>query len=177
MTINSTRRTRPATHGGRVAFLAAALAAAVALAPATARADMMMMGMGHGHDRSPGLAALLSLTPVPIDFGNFYAENWGWGVGYTVGEIALFAPMMALAMGDGWGHHDRLDGTDDEWTRSERIAFYSLLGGYVVVKSVAAIHAARAAEAYNRRAKPHASLMPAPLVLSGGGGAGLVATF
>jgi len=28
--------------------------------------------------RSPGVAVALSLTPVPVDFGNLYAENVGW---------------------------------------------------------------------------------------------------
>jgi hypothetical protein len=91
----------------------------------------MMHGGGHDGDQSPGLAAALSLTPVPIDFGNFYAESAGWGVAYTVTEVGLFVPMMIL-VADAGGMHDRYD-DDDEWTRREQIAFYSLLGGYVAV--------------------------------------------
>ena len=33
--------------------------------------------------------------PVPVDFGNFYAENLGWGIAYTAIELSLMAPMMA----------------------------------------------------------------------------------
>ena len=44
--------------------------------------------------RSPGLAVALSLQPLPIDFGNFYAENLGWGVFYTAVEVSLLAPRM-----------------------------------------------------------------------------------
>lgn len=154
----------------------AIMVSTIALPPALASAEMMMpMMMGHGHERSPGLAAVLSLTPMPIDFGNFYAENWGWGVGYTVGEVAVFTPMVVLAASSGWGHHNAQD--DDEWTREEAVAFYSLLGGFVVLKTVAAIHAARATEAYNAHRAAHPTATLAPLVTKGGTGAVLAMTF
>jgi hypothetical protein len=96
-----------------------------------------------GETRSPGLAAALSLTPMPVDLGNFYAESPGWGVAYTVVELGAFVPMMALAV-DGGMHH-----ANDRWTEGERAAFYGLLGGYVAVKAVAALHATLHARTYN----------------------------
>lgn len=55
--------------------------------------------------RSPGLAAGLSLTPVPVDFGNLYAGNIGWGIASTSLELGLMAPMFFIAANHGMGHY------------------------------------------------------------------------
>ena len=96
--------------------------------------------------RSPGLAVALSLTPLPVDFGNFYAENLGWGVAYTAIEVSLLAPMMWVT-----GSHMGHGGVDDRrWSDGERGAMIGLLAGYVAVKLIAGLHAGAAARGFNR---------------------------
>jgi hypothetical protein len=94
--------------------------------------------------RSPGLAVALSLTPLPVDFGNLYAENVGWGIVYTGVEAALMVPMMVVA-GRHMGH-----GSGNDWTDSDRAWMIGSVAGYVAVKLVAGIHAGTAAGAFNR---------------------------
>jgi hypothetical protein len=97
--------------------------------------------------RSPGLAVALSLQPLPIDFGNFYAENLGWGVFYTAVEVALLAPMMWMT-GSHMGH-----GVSDErgWSGMEMGAMTGMVSGYVVIKAISGVHAAYAARELDRR--------------------------
>lgn len=120
---------------------------------------------GDSRYRSPGLAAALSLTPVPVDFGNFYAENVGWGLVYTTGQLALAGSMMWL----GGTHmcHARSECTG--WSDGETGAMVALVSGYVVVKIVAAVHAASAASAFNHR-QPSASLGAAAVPGGAAGG-------
>jgi hypothetical protein len=101
---------------------------------------------GDADYRSPGLAAALSLTPVPVDFGNLYAENVGWGIAYTGAEIALSSGMMWL----GASHmcHGGANGCGD-WSNAERSTMIGLVAGYVIVKVVAGVHAASAAHRFN----------------------------
>ena len=108
--------------------------------------------------RSPGLAAGLSLTPVPVDFGNLYAENVGWGIAYTSLELGLMAPMFFIAADHGMGH----SGTANPWSSRDRNWMIGLVSGYVAVKIVSALHAAHAAEVFNRdqRARFAASIVP-----------------
>lgn len=132
-------------------------AVAVTLAGAEARAQCAG-GAAHGsmeaHGdcgpgyRSPGLAVALSLTPVPVDFGNLYAEHIGWGVGYTAVELALFTPMMWIA-GDHMSGHGYF-AASNPWSSGERNAMIGLVSGYVIVKLIAGLHAGYAAEVINR---------------------------
>lgn len=116
--------------------------------------------------RSPGLSVALSLTPLPIDFGNLHAENLGWGIAYTAIEVSLMAPMMWV-VGGHMGH----GGVDDRrWSDGERGAMIGLLTGYVAVKLVSGLHAGYAASAYNRRYDPRAMAFVLPT--RGGGIAG-----
>lgn len=107
-------------------------------------------------ERSPALAAVLSLQPLPVDFGSFYAGNWERGILYTVAEVAMFIPAMVLMSenGSSWGHHGSYpyDGNDEyrsSWTSSERKKFYYLLSGYVLVKLVSAFDAGYSVERQN----------------------------
>jgi hypothetical protein len=112
--------------------------------------------------RSPGLAVALSLTPLPVDFGNLYAENLGWGVAYTAVEVSLMAPMMWFA-----GSHMSHSNVDDRrWGDGERAAMVGLVAGYVGVKLVAGLHAGYAAREFNTR---HAPRSVAVLVPRSGG--------
>ncbi|MDP2982948.1 MAG: hypothetical protein Q8O92_06450 [Candidatus Latescibacter sp.] len=105
-----------------------------------------MMGDGdHGSgENSPGVAALLSLQPMPVDFGNFYLNNWRKGILYTTLELGMFIPGMALLGDHGMGFSDRSDGRS--WNDSERVTFYSLLAAYIAVKVISAYDAGSTAE-------------------------------
>ncbi len=101
--------------------------------------------------KSPALAAALSLQPLPVDLGNFYAGNWKRGVLYSAAQLALFVPAAVLvAERSDWGHH-RYYGNDDRrpWTRVERERFYYLVGGYFLVKMISAFDAGYTVERSN----------------------------
>ncbi|MFC1512174.1 hypothetical protein ACFL5H_03155 [Candidatus Latescibacterota bacterium] len=106
--------------------------------------QMMGHGWGWYGPKSPGVAALLSLQPMPVDLGNFYIDDWGKGILYTSLELCLFVPGIMLMGDHGMGHSH--SSNDSEWTDSERITFYSLLAGYISVKVISAYDAASAAE-------------------------------
>lgn len=107
--------------------------------------------------RSPGLAVALSLTPLPVDFGNLYAENIGWGIAYSAAELSLMVPAMWLV----GGHMGGRDGTRD-WSGGDRATMIGLATGYVAVKLVAGLHAGHAARQHNaeQRIVPHAAVVP-----------------
>ncbi len=109
----------------------------------------------HGY-RSPATAALLSIQPMPIAAGNFYAGDWGRGIIYTTAELALFIPGMILVIDNSsWLGHHNYDGnynttySNTNWTKEERNTFYYLLAGYVVVKVISAFDAGYSAEWHN----------------------------
>lgn len=93
--------------------------------------------------RNPFTAALLSLTPLPVDFGNFYAENRTWGFIYSGTELALTGGIVAIgAQHVGANHPD--------WTNAQGYGLAALAGGYLLVKVIAAGHAISAARSYSR---------------------------
>lgn len=99
---------------------------------------------GHSQHRSPGLAFAISLTPMPIDFGNLYAENIPWGIAYTTVELALGGGMLWLAAGH------MCHGTEcDKWSGGESSGMVALVSAYVIVKLVAGTHASLAAARFN----------------------------
>lgn len=104
--------------------------------------------VGDARYRSPGLAVALSLQPLPIDFGNLYAENLGWGIAYTAAEVALMAPGMWLT----GQHMDHGGAGNQHWSGGESGIMIGSVAGYVVVKLVAGVHAGYAAQAFNRAA-------------------------
>lgn len=158
------------------AFLALVYGASAARAQcggAASHADHGDSASVEGHQeapayRNPGLAAGLSLTPLPVDFGNLYAGNLGWGIAYTTFELGLMVPMMFIAANHGMGHY----GTANPWTSSDRNWMIGLVSGYVVVKLVSGLHAAQAAGVFNREQHSHfsAAIIPAP-----GGGMAMAA--
>jgi hypothetical protein len=123
------------------------------------------------HYRSPGLAAALSLTPAPVDFGNFYAENVGWGVVYTSAEVVLGAGMMWIG-----ADHMCHSASCSAWSGVETGGMIAMAAGYVAVKIVSAMHAAGAATDFDSK---HGTAAWRPLVLPASGGAalGLAARF
>lgn len=153
------------------------LAAFVAMICTTgpARAESGEMAAHGGHEatgvvdgravavpyRSPGLSAALSLTPMPIDFGNFYAENTGWALAYTTLELGLMTPMVFIAGGHGGMGYS---GNTNVWSNEDRNWMIGLVSSYVAVKLVSAYHASRAAESFNHADQPRLSavIVPAP---------------
>jgi hypothetical protein len=99
---------------------------------------------------------------MPVDFGNLYAENIGWGVAYTSMELALGTGAMWIG-----GRHMCHAGGCDDWSDGERTAMISLVSGYVVLKVAAGIHASVAAAQFNQ---DHQPLMQ-PMVVPVAGGA------
>ena len=112
--------------------------------------------------RSAGLAAALSLTPMPVDFGNFYAENPQMGVVWTAAETGL----MAAAMWSSWdggmmGHNRDGAGSRTRWTAADRDRTVALGVAYVGVKLVSALQASQSASAHNERlARVQAGVLP-----------------
>lgn len=94
---------------------------------------------------SPGLAAALSLTPLPVDFGNLYVGDIGWAMACTAVEVSIMAPGMWF-LGQHMGHGDDADG---RWSSTEQGLVIGLLAGYVAVKVVAGLHAASVARDLN----------------------------
>lgn len=106
--------------------------------------------------KDPTIAAMLSIQPLPIDFGSFYAGNWERGTLYTAVEVGLFIPAVILfSENSDWRSHHRYDSyyyTDANrtmWTQSERERFYYLLGGYALVKIISAFDAGYSVERQN----------------------------
>ncbi len=98
-------------------------------------------------DRSPGLALALSLTPVPVDFGNLYAENVAWGLAYTGGELLLAGGMIWLGA-DHMCHHP---GSCSAWSASETVGMSEMVVGYVAIKILSGLHAAHAATDFDAK--------------------------
>lgn len=108
-----------------------------------------------GDKKSPALAAVLSLQPLPIAIGNFYVGDWEKGILYTTAEVALAIPaVVLLSKNRGWGHRSYYYYDDPyrrTWTDVERKRFYYLAAGYLLVKVVSAFDAGYSAERYNER--------------------------
>lgn len=106
-----------------------------------------MMGGGRYRDDviSPGVAALLSLQPMPFDFGNFYIDEWKKGILYTSVELGIFIPGMNL-LGDHHSGHSYYFSDESDWTDNDRTVFYSLVAGYFVIKVISAFDSASTAE-------------------------------
>ncbi len=105
-------------------------------------------------EKSPAIAAALSLQPLPIALGQFYVGDWERGILYTTAEVALAIPAVALlSKNRGAGHRSYYyydDPYRQTWTDAERERFYYLAGGYLLVKIVSAFDAGYSAEQYNR---------------------------
>ncbi len=106
--------------------------------------------------KSPALAAVLSLQPLPVDLGSFYAGNWERGVLYSAAQLALFVPAAVLLAERTDGGHHRFDRSyyygdynRRPWTRAERERFYYLVGGYFLVKLISAFDAGYTVERSN----------------------------
>ena len=119
-----------------------------------ASSQMMPGMMGQGHlldgEKNPGIAALLSLQPMPLALGNFYADDWAKGILYTTVEVGLFIPGIIL-LSDRYGNHLHDGRSRDGWTDTERVWFISLVTGYVLTKVLSAYDAASSVEKQHLR--------------------------
>jgi hypothetical protein len=111
-----------------------------------------------GGEKSPSLAAGLSLTPLPIDFGNFYAGSPSWGLVYSGAELAVAGTIVW------WGteHLCWFQAADCTYRTESAWVAGAMFTGYVAIKIRAAFHADAAARKYNRERLPELALMPAP---------------
>jgi hypothetical protein len=109
-------------------------------------------------EKSPAVAAALSLQPLPVALGQFYVGDWEKGILFTTAQVALFVPaMVLLSENSSWGHRWYYD-TDPyrrSWTTAERERFYYFIGGYVIVKIISAFDAGYSAERQNQHVSLH----------------------
>ena len=113
-----------------------------------------MMGQGRwfGGEKSPSVAAVLSMQPMPIALGNFYADDWAKGILYTTVEVGLAIPSIVLLSDRFMNHMDHHhEGSGENWTDTERVWFISLVTGYVLTKVISAYDAALSVEERRRR--------------------------
>ena len=81
------------------------------------------------NNKSTVLAVALSLQPLPIDIGNFYAGNSSRAILYTAGELGVFIPTIVMISNG--------SNTSD----ADRTTIYALIGGYVLIKIISAFDA------------------------------------
>lgn len=123
-----------------------------------------MTGRGHWLDseKNPSVAALLSLQPMPLALGNFYADDWAKGILYTTVEVGLVIPSIVLLSDRFMNHMDHMnhhhEGSEEShgesgesWTDAERVWFISLVTGYILTKVMSAYDAASSVEKQRRR--------------------------
>lgn len=96
---------------------------------------------GTGQTLRPGLALALSLTPAPIDIGNLYVGNAGWGATYTGAELTLAGGGVWLLA----SHRCSPASACHHWQRTDTRWGLGLLGLYSLLKLAAGLHARRVA--------------------------------
>lgn len=131
---------------------------------------------GGTHDnaerKDPAIAALLSIQPLPVAIGNFYAGDWSRGIIYTTAELILFIPAAVLLGRNNWGfgmHNYSFHNYEDNrrsWTNSERNRFYYFLTGYILVKIISAFDAGYSAEIFNQNMSMGYDFENSSLILS-----------
>jgi hypothetical protein len=120
-------------------------------APARAHAMPMFWAWTEGGGTSPAVAALLSLTPVPVAFGEFYAGSWGAGLAFSFLEVAELATAGAVLVYEGGAM--MYGGVPlPGWSATGQVVFLSAVGSFVLTKFIDAFAAASAAQDRGRRA-------------------------
>jgi hypothetical protein len=109
----------------------------------------MFWGWPADGEASPGLAALLSLLPVPVAAGQFYVGDWRAGLAFTSIEVAEAVTATAVFVYEGGAMMGRGVAIKN-WDTTGQIVFVSALGGLFVTKLVDAVFAASTADAKNR---------------------------
>jgi hypothetical protein len=127
---------------------------------ALAGAEAMPMTWGSPADGegSPALAAALSLIPMPVALGQFYAGDWGAGLAFSFVEVAEVATMATVFAYEG-GAMMYGGKPIQSWSTTGQTVFFSALGGFILTKFVDAFVAASTVEAVNKKnAAPKVSL-------------------
>lgn len=103
-----------------------------------------------GDGTNPSVAVLLSIQPLPIDFGNFYTGNWKRGIGYSVIQSSLIvAAGFTLAKSE-WSHNHLYRNDTNYYNRGltsaerKRLIWYSV--SYIAIKAISGIDAGMTAE-------------------------------
>jgi hypothetical protein len=110
----------------------------------------MFLGWPADGEASPGLAALLSLLPVPVAVGQFYVGDWKAGLGFSSLEVAEAVTASVVFVYEGGAM--MYGGVPiKDWDTTGQIVFLSALGGFLVTKLADAVIAASTAAANNRK--------------------------
>lgn len=117
--------------------------------PAGTEAMPMFGARFDSGQRNPAIAALLSLVPVPIALGQFYAGDWAMGLVFSAVETAEMGTTAGVAVYEG---STMMAGgvAIRDWDRTGQVVFFSALGSFVLTKFVDAFTAALSADAYGR---------------------------
>jgi hypothetical protein len=110
----------------------------------------MFGGWFDSGERSPAVAALLSLTRMPIAFGQFYARDWATGLLFSFMETAEAATTVGVVVYEGT---TMMHGGVPirHWDSTGQAVFFSALGSFIITKFVDALAAGMAVDAYNKR--------------------------
>ena len=90
-------------------------------------------------EKSTTLAVLLSLQPLPIDFGNYYAGYTARAIEYTAGQLLFFVPGIIM-LTNGSNESDE-----------DKIGIYVAFGGYILMKVFSAFDVSIRLSLDNRR--------------------------
>jgi len=102
-----------------------------------------------GNGTNPASAVLLSIQPLPVDFGNMYTGNWKRGIGYSAIQSTLVVAAGITLANSGWGHHSYRNGTNSSnrgLTSAERNRLIWYSASYIAVKVISGVDAGRTAE-------------------------------
>ncbi len=110
----------------------------------------MFWGWPAGTEASPSLAALLSLIPMPVALGQFYAGSWGAGLAFSFLEVTEVTTAAVVFVYEGGG---MMSGgvPVESWSTTGQVVFFSALGGFILTKFVDAFVAASTVDAINRK--------------------------
>lgn len=125
------------------------LAFFAALTVSGATAMPMLGGWSDNGEKSPAVAALLSLIPVPVAIGQFYAGDWKTGLVFSLVETAEMATMAGVALYEG-GSMMHYGAPVRDWDATGQTVFFSALGSFVLTKFVDSLTAALIADAHNK---------------------------
>jgi len=115
-----------------------------------AQAMPMLGGWFGDGERSPAVAALLSLIPMPIALGQFYAGNWEGGLLFSFVETVEAATAVGVVVYEGgsmmgWGVPFK------DWDATGQVVLVSAVGSFILTKFVDAFIAALSTEAHNTK--------------------------
>lgn len=105
------------------------------------------------------LGAALSLQPMPVDFGNFYAGNIKTALVSSGVQLGLMGwSMILVAENSNWKMHNSDFSWDSTWSRGEKNLLYGLVGSYIASKLVSAWFAV---DTVQKSQSPAVALIPA----------------